>query len=216
MTHNTDLPIPHVEQLFATPLIVETVADRDVNREAIVAALTTAAGGKRPGEAWNGTAGGWAATLQKLIGHVSASAGRRTTDVRQPQRPPQWRMRSVAHVVGQGEHLDIASAYDAFWSAIYVAEDGYRGMRDAEHGGELVFHDPRLPGPMMEMPDLRLRTDMTRPGAVYTPEVAVRPATGYLLLYPGWLRVSMRPIRIPGPRMIIGLSLVAPFDGHGQ
>jgi len=214
MMDKAPIPTLHVEPLFATPLVMETVLDNDVDRAAVVAAILAAAeaGGKRPGRNWSGTTGIRNEALRKLVGYIGDAAGRRTADIRHPQRPVAWKTRAGGHVAFQDEHLDIVPSYDAFWSALYVADDGYAGSRNPDAGGELIFHDPRLPAPMMELPELRLRTDMGRKNAVYTPEIAVRPATGYLLLYPGWLRVSMRTLRAAGPRVVVGVSLVAPLD----
>ena len=214
MMDNASMSTLHVEPLFATPLVMETVLDNDVDRTAVVAAVLAAAeaGGKRPGRNWSGTTGLRNEAFRKLVDYIGDAASRRTADIRYPQRAVTWKTRVGGHVAFQHEHLDIVPSYDAFWSAIYVADDGYAGSRNTDAGGELIFHDPRLPAPMMELPELRLRTDVGRKNAVYTPEIAVRPATGYLLLYPGWLRVSMRTLRVAGPRVVVGVSLVAPLD----
>lgn len=207
---------PRIEPLFATPLIVEMIPDHEVERQTVAAVVSAAAtaGGMAPGGSWSGSGGIRPDGLQKLIRRIGDAANRNTADIRYPHRSIAWQTRIGGHVAARQGPIEIAPSYDAFWSTIYVADDGYAGSRDPGAGGELIFHDPRLPAPMMEMPDLRLRMEIGRANAIYTPEIAVRPATGYLLLYPGWLRVSMRPLRVAGPRLMVGVSLVAPLDSE--
>ncbi len=204
------------EPLFPTPMLIETIADRDVGRARLCATLMAAAGEHSGGSAWTAQSleAGSAdllACLHPVERRAASLAARMTVDTRAAGRPVNWQTRPGAHVARSGEQIVLAPCYDAFWSAIYVADDGSDGSSSDEGGGALIFDDPRLPMTMMEMPDLRLRLSPGRTAEVYAPDVAMRPATGTLLVFPGWLRATFRPHRQRGTRIIVTVALVAPL-----
>ncbi len=214
----TDFTAINSEPLFPTPLLIEVVPNRDIDCLALSTILETAAGIShcaagcaRSLRMMDLESGGHSACLQPVEQRAATLASRMTVDTRGAGRPMPWQIRSTAYVADRGEQIELPPAYDAFWSAIYVADDGFGGPPLADQGGELIFHDPRLPMTMMEMPDLRLRLNPRHTTEVYAPEVVVRPSTGTLLLFPGWLRATFRPLRCHGLRIIVNVALVAPL-----
>ncbi|AHE56872.1 hypothetical protein [Sphingomonas sanxanigenens] len=205
-----------VNLLFATSLGVGTVAEPARLNGMLAAAI----GARRPGiagraemaQAWKFSEdlaiwGGEGAAL--LAGELRAAADRLTLDVGAREVPRyRWDVTMTAYVAQRGEVGETSKRHDAFWRALYFIDDGYAGDRNAT-GGELVIEDPRLPAPLMEDPDLRLRLQLQQGGAIYMEEAVLRPAAGRLLMLPGWLRVVHRPHNGKGERIWISADLVA-------
>ncbi len=84
-----------------------------------------------------------------------------------------------------------------FWSCVYYVKIG-----DGE-GGQLVLHDPRMPGLRMHAPDYRF----DNLGA----EVAanIKPKAGLMVLFPGWLSHHVEPLRGTGKRISVAMNIRA-------
>lgn len=91
----------------------------------------------------------------------------------------------------------------AYWSGVYYPDPG--GAEKTTGGGELVLEDPRYPGAYMALPDLLLKT---ADGGAMTSQVMIRPEKGVLVLFPAWLRHSVRPHRGDRERVSIALNLM--------
>lgn len=205
-----------IEHLFSTTLIIDVPPEHAVDRTQIAAAISLAAQQRRgpPHAAWSSSdpAEPWAKSAHSLGRHAAMLANRMTADISHTARTTVWRIGMSAHLAHGGEIVTIPRAYDAYWSGVYVVDDGYAGSPEAETGGEFVILDPRLPAPMMEMPHLRLRTAVEPRPAIYAPEVTITPGSGTLYLFPGWLALEHRVLCCPGPRILVGLSLVAQHE----
>jgi uncharacterized protein (TIGR02466 family) len=84
-----------------------------------------------------------------------------------------------------------------YWSAVYYVR------ADEGEGGDLVFHDPRMPGLVMHAPDLKPRAGGGEQ------QVSTRPAAGMLILFPSWLAHSVTPWRGQGRRISVAFNLTA-------
>lgn len=192
-----------VQKLFPTPVITDELR----GAERLNAELETLIMGRQdadPGHKLSNR-GGWqsehdfarwgGAPGKRLIDHALALADSHTTGG-QPGKP-RWTCDAWANVSGSG-HFNMPHVHSAtFWSAVY-----YVAVGDGE-GGELVLHDPRMPGLNMYAPHLRLRG--------LGPEVIakVAPKPGLMVLFPGWLSHSVEPWQGKGQRISVAMNIRA-------
>ena len=79
------------------------------------------------------------------------------------------------------------------------------GGADAEdRGGELLLEDPRYPMAYSTVPDLLVRGVDGEP---MRSEIAIRPEAGMLVLFPSWLRHSVRPHGGDRERVSVAINL---------
>ena len=91
----------------------------------------------------------------------------------------------------------------AFWSAVYYPDPG--GAEIEGNGGELLLEDPRYPTAYMTVPDLLFRDVHGDPMQSL---IAIRPVTGRIVMFPSWLRHSVRPHEGDRDRISIALNLM--------
>lgn len=108
-----------------------------------------------------------------------------------------WRYDAWANVSDSGNfnmpHFHSAS----YWSVVY-----YVGVGDGE-GGQLVLHDPRMPGLCMHAPHLRFK------GAGSENHFEIEPKPGLMVLFPAWLLHSVEPWRGSGRRISVAMNIRA-------
>ncbi|QKS01745.1 hypothetical protein F9288_20590 [Sphingomonas sp. CL5.1] len=201
----------HAEPLFATALVIDRL--EDVGIAATLDALlfegvAVDRGTGRPRKVdWRDA---WPASLRVLSSHVRALADRGTAGANGHPATVDWRITGSAYEIAHGEHLDLRPDYEAFWRCLHIVDDGYAGRTEQSLGGELVFLDPRLPAPMIEMAGLRVKTVLAPQAALYSPEVTVRPGSGSILMFPGWMQLRHRMMGArTRPRRLIDISLIA-------
>lgn len=133
--------------------------------------------------------------IAEVSGHMAdvASAGKRKFD---------WGVEMWANVNGKGSANQLHCHPGAYWSGVYYPDPAGSGTDDA--GGELLLEDPRYPTAYMSIPDLVLRYDDATP---MRSQHAIRPEEGLLVLFPSWLRHSVRAYRGDGERISIALNL---------
>jgi hypothetical protein len=112
---------------------------------------------------------------------MMALANRGTYDGRTPNSAPDWTIALTMH--GTRCQLPLPRLYAAFWTALYVI-DISEGGRD-----RLDILDPRLPMPMGEDPNLRLRHLGAKMPSHYQPVVQIGLTPGAMFLFPSWLDV---------------------------
>ncbi len=119
-----------------------------------------------------------------------------------------WGIEMWANINGPGDSNQLHCHPGAYWSGVYYPDPG--GAEEAGNGGELMLEDPRYPKAYSTVPDLVLR--LADREAMYS-QVSIRPAPGLLVLFPAWLRHSVRPHRGSRERVsvAINLSLVNAF-----
>jgi len=91
----------------------------------------------------------------------------------------------------------------AFWSAVYYPDPG--GSEIEGNGGELLLEDPRYPTAYMTVPDLLFRDANRDPMQSL---ISIRPVTGRIVMFPSWLRHSVRPHEGDRDRISIALNLM--------
>ena len=142
----------------------------------------------------------WAAeAVRPVIAEMVEMADAATIDLEaRPGERRGWRLEAWANVNGRGDANAPHSHGGTYWSGVYYVRVG------EGEGGEIVFEDPRAPMIEMHAPLLRMR-DAGGEGAI-----AIRPAEGEILLFPAWLRHSVRPWQGEGERISIAVNLAAP------
>ncbi len=147
---------------------------------------------------WGGEA------ARRLADFAVAEVSRHMTDVaRQGKRQFNWSIEMWANVNAPGDANQLHCHPAAYWSGVYYPDPG--GAEIEGHGGELVFEDPRYPMAYMTVPDLVLRDASGEP--MYS-QVVVRPVAGRVVLFPSWLRHSVRPHEGDRERVSIALNLM--------
>lgn len=192
-----------VQPLFVTPLIVDDLADAD----ALNAALEEQILRRRdadPGLKLSNR-GGWQSNhnFARWPGDAPRALIRRAIELasahceRGDGADPRWSVEAWANVSGPGAFNMPHVHGGTYWAAVYYVRVG------AGEGGQLVLHDPRMPGLRMHAPTLRFRNL----GAELRAEI--KPKEGRMLLFPGWLLHSVEPWHGSGERISIAMNIRA-------
>ncbi|MDJ0909576.1 MAG: 2OG-Fe(II) oxygenase family protein [Woeseiaceae bacterium] len=113
-----------------------------------------------------------------------------------------WGIDMWANVNGPGAANQLHCHPGAFWSGAYYVDAGGADVED--HGGELLLEDPRYPMAYSTVPDMVLRDADKKP---VQSQFAVRPEAGMLVLFPSWLRHSVRPHGGDRERVSVAINL---------
>jgi uncharacterized protein (TIGR02466 family) len=205
-----------VASMFETPLLVDTLPDFAAVNAELAAAIRSRrdqdpAGITRSNrQGWHSDLGifQWGGAAIKTLGErIIANANANSVDIRQPAMARyRWLNHGWANILRRGASNQFHIHPGAFWSAVYFVDDGYGGSADSSLGGEIEIEDPRMPMVIMEEPDLRFRP---RPDwQVPQHEIFLRPATGMLLMFPGWLRHGVRTYQGDNERISIAINLM--------
>jgi hypothetical protein len=96
-------------------------------------------------------------------------------------------------ILERGDYVVLHEHGEAHWSTVYYVD---AGDDDAAESGLLAFVDPRRGG-------------RTVPGVDLFPTTfTVRPRTGSLVVFPGWLQHYVHPYRGSRPRVSISCNVV--------
>lgn len=197
--------------LFATPILKVHVPEADELNgpllESIAAQRRDSAGISRSNiGGWHSDTNmtSWGGPAAKKLADIAVSAvGPHMIDVaRAGKRNFNWSIEMWANVNQPGDGNQIHCHPAAYWSGVYYPDPG--GAEQETGGGELLLEDPRYPLAYMTVPELLLKTDEGK--AMYA-QVAVRPEKGLLVLFPSWLRHSVRPHLGDRDRISIALNL---------
>lgn len=90
------------------------------------------------------------------------------------------------------------------WSGVYYVDDGIETNSD-DAGGHLIFEDPRFPMNSMYQPDLVYRSP---DGVPQRNQHSVTPKSGMIIMFPSWLRHSVRPYKGGKDRISIAFNLM--------
>jgi uncharacterized protein (TIGR02466 family) len=117
--------------------------------------------------------------------------------IRADGTPPRWTVDAWANVSGPGAFNMPHVHGGTYWAAVYYVRVG------EGDGGELVLHDPRMPGLRMHAPGIRFSN--------MGPELRaeVRPKEGLLVMFPGWLSHSVEPWHGSGERISVAMNIRA-------
>ena len=192
-----------VQKLFATPVVTDQLPGAEkLNAELeklILARQAEAPGHKLSNRGgwqsehdlpmWGGDAG------KRVIQHALLLADAHTAGPK--GEGSRWRCEAWANVSGSG-HFNMPHIHSGtFWSAVY-----YVSVGDGE-GGQLVLHDPRMPGLAMHAPHLALK------GLGPEGEARIEPKPGLMVLFPAWLSHSVEPWQGKGKRISIAMNIRA-------
>lgn len=137
--------------------------------------------------------------MRRLVSRIVDLADANTVDLQAAERGRRgWVLEAWANVSGAGGSNAPHTHPGCYWSAVFYVKIG------EGEGGEILFHDPRLPYINMHAPDLRFRH------AGPEQEMALRPSTGMLLLFPSWLSHSVLAWKGDEPRISVAVNLSAP------
>ncbi len=114
------------------------------------------------------------------------------------KRDFRWAVTMWANINGPGNANQAHCHPGAFWSGVYYVDTG------GAESGELLLEDPRYPMAYMGVPNLVLK-DVT--GSPMQSQTVVSPEAGMLVLFPSWLRHSVRPHRGNTDRVSVALNL---------
>lgn len=114
-----------------------------------------------------------------------------------------WGVDMWANINGPGDANQMHCHPGSIWSAVYYPDPG--GAEIEGNGGELLLEDPRYPMAYSTVTDLVLRMPDREP--MYS-QVAIRPQAGLLVMFPSWLRHSVRPHKGDRERVSIAINLL--------
>jgi uncharacterized protein (TIGR02466 family) len=138
---------------------------------------------------WSGEAGA------RLLNHAVELASAHTLST--GPAGVRWLVDSWANVSGSGA-FNMAHVHGAtFWSCVYFVRVG------EGQGGQLVLHDPRMPGLRMHAPHYRFK-DL---GAEVAADIAPKP--GLMVLFPGWVSHHVEPWHGTGTRISVAMNIRA-------
>jgi uncharacterized protein (TIGR02466 family) len=111
--------------------------------------------------------------------------------------PVRWTVDAWANVSGPGAFNMPHVHGGTYWAAVYYVRVG------EGDGGQLVLHDPRMPGLRMHAPGIRFSN--------MGPDVRaeIRPKEGLLVMFPGWLSHSVEPWLGSGERISVAMNIRA-------
>jgi uncharacterized protein (TIGR02466 family) len=195
--------IGRVRLLFATPVVLaelEQAGELNAALEQLILAKRGEDQGlklsNRGGWQSNHDFVGWSGEAGRtLINRACALASANV--VRRDGKPPRWSVDAWANISGPGAFNMPHVHGGTYWSAVYYVRVG------EGEGGELVLHDPRMPGLRMHAPHLRFNN----PGPELKAEI--KPKEGLLVLFPGWLSHSVEPWEGSGERISVAMNIRA-------
>jgi uncharacterized protein (TIGR02466 family) len=199
--------------LFPTPVFVYDVPNvEQTNREIgerLVAESLASAGLRRA------NVGGWHSlpdvalrpepcyrTVMKIIvDHVGATHSK-ILSAKDPASSPRWRFAAQAWgvVMRNGDYTIAHDHGEAHWSTTYYVNAGDVDLARTPDSGAFAVLDPRRSG--RPIPGLET-------GSTFT----IRPRTGMLVVFPGWLQHYVHPYRGTCPRIAIACNVTMSPDG---
>ena len=195
---------PQLHTYFATPVVTDEMADAAVLNAELEAAITARMASDAGVQLSN--RGGWQSTHDltawageagaRVVDHAAALASAHTMSSR-GEAGLGWSIDAWANVGTAGAANRAHVHGGAFWSAVYYVSVG------GGDGGELVLHDPRLPGLLMHAPELHFK------GAGPELSVPIKPKAGLIILFPAWLSHSVEPWQGDQPRISIAMNIRA-------
>lgn len=203
--------------LYPTPVILY---DLD-NAEPMNAALTQIINAKRSADVGlqRSNYGGWHSNVDMMVWSEQEARIILNTAIKQiaaltadihplGKRDFNFDAQMWANISGPGHSNQMHCHPGALWSGVYYVDVGEDDPTvDVE--GELLLLDPRFPMNTMYMPELVLRDEKGSPQYSQTP---IRPVNGRLVMFPAWLKHSVRPYRGTRERISIAFNLMVEPD----
>lgn len=199
--------------LFPTPVILHDVEGAEaLNKD--LAARIRAKRAEHPG-LHRSNYGGWHSDVDMIIWAeqaarlllntaISASTAH-TADIHpHGKRDFEFDAQMWANISGPGHSNQMHCHPGALWSGVYYVDNG-EDSPEVDVEGELMLLDPRFPMNTMYMPELVNRYSDGKPQ--YS-QVPIRPVNGRMVLFPSWLKHSVRPYKGTRERISIAFNLM--------
>ncbi|NVB39561.1 hypothetical protein G6O69_17090 [Pseudenhygromyxa sp. WMMC2535] len=202
--------------LFTTPIVVHQLEGMDpINHELTKRLLTESE--TSPGFV-RSNVGGWHSTpdlsqreepcyralMHAIVHHTQLTFGEVAKASGLDTRELQFRfaVHAWAMVMRQGDYTILHDHAESHWSVAYYVDAGDADLDAHPTSGLLSFVDPR-------------RTGSAIPGAeLFPPTFDVRPQTGMLVVFPGWLQHYVHPYRGERPRVCVSANLNMELMAH--
>lgn len=204
----SEVPRHKLHKLFATPLIVDELEDWEALNGPLEALIAER---QKFDEGVNGSnIGGWQSAHDllnwtgphgKRLAEHAAALATANTDHARGELALAWSIDAWANVGAEGAANRAHVHGGAFWSVVYYVRVG------EGRGGELVLHDPRLPGLLMHAPELRFKHAGSEVSAT------VRPRAGLMVMFPAWMSHSVEPWEGSCPRISVAMNIRAAVAG---
>ena len=196
-------PRGQLTALFATPAIFYELDEAaELNRQLQAAIL--AEQGRQPGMSLSNRGGWqsrhdfqeWSGEAGDLLVQAAIELASQYTTTTAPAGL-RWVVDCWANVSGDGAFNMPHVHGGTYWSCVYYVSVG-KG-----EGGQLVLHDPRMPGLRMHAPDYRFKNL----GSEVT--ASIKPKPGLMVLFPGWLSHHVEPWHGTGERISVAMNIRA-------
>jgi uncharacterized protein (TIGR02466 family) len=194
--------------LFATPIFTfsdaaEPALDRELSERMVIESETS------PGIT-RSNGGGWHSVpdlsqrpepcFQDLMRRVVARVQAVFFELARDQGAPidlryRFGVQAWAMVMRPGDHTIVHDHAEAHFSVVYYPEAGDADLDRHPESGKLCFVDPRRGGTVISGIDL------------FPSQFSVTPATGQLVVFPGWLQHFVQPYRGMRPRVSISCNV---------
>ena len=198
--------------LFETPILKASPPDAEALNAELLEAISVQRS-KHPG-IQRSNIGGWHSDTDMAAwggeaGHTLADFAVNTASSHMVDMAPggkrqfTWSIEMWANVTPPGCSNQLHCHPAAYWSGVYYPDPG--GSEIEGNGGELLLEDPRYPMAYMTVPELLLRDENSDP---MQSQFALRPVAGHIVMFPSWLRHSVRPHEGDRDRVSIAVNLM--------
>ena len=194
--------------LFAAPLLVFDLLGMEETNRALAASLLTESQTSSGQERSN--VGGWHSTpdlahrsqacyrtlMQAIVECTAGSVVRFASEAGLGEPPPyRYGLNAWAMVMRSGDYSIVHDHGDSHFSSAYYVDAGDADTDTHPQSGLLAFVDPRSGGRPIANLDL------------FPSTFTVRPRTGMLVLFPGWLQHYVHAYRGTRPRISISCNV---------
>src|SRR5262249_29421986 len=132
--------------------------------------------------------------IEKIITQVSAMTNALAAASSSPPRRFRFGAQAWAMILRRDDYVMLHDHADAHWSTAYYVDAG--DEVEADRSGALALVDPRRSGRSLPGVDL------------FGTTFEVRPRSGALVIFPGWLQPYVHPYRGERPRISISCNLI--------
>jgi hypothetical protein len=115
--------------------------------------------------------------------------------------PYRYAATAWAMVMRSGDYTTLHEHGDAHWSSVYYADAGDADTETYPESGLLAFTDPKRSG--LPVPQIDL----------FPSTFTIRPRTGTLVLFPGWLPHYVHSYRGTRPRVSVSCNVTLGLPG---
>jgi hypothetical protein len=205
---------PQIRSAFATPICVHYVpVAADMNpelRTQIVERMQADGTTGTRGQGWRSARDldSWGGQHAETLFRVLRELGDSLTSTRSGGRVNlDWKISACVCVRQKSDYVETSARPAAFWSGVYIVDDGYAKSDDAALGGEIELGDPRGALPAMVAPQYAFRI----PGGASAGQTEIiRPQAGMILLHPSWQPRGERRYEGEGQRVTVEFDLCVP------